>query len=74
VDGPAGRRYRVATTDRHGLFAFSLVDTRSGVTVLPEGQPLDYYFAAAAMLERGLTLTQARALLAVRPIPKKCCG
>lgn len=71
---PAEKRYQVVTADRQGVFMFSLVDTRSGATVLEEGHPLDYYFAAAAMLDRGLTLPQTRELLAIRPIPKKCCG
>lgn len=67
-------RYRVVTAERHGQFVFSLLDTVSGDVLFDEGKPLDYYFAAAAMLKGGTSLEETRRLLAVRPIPKKCCG
>ena len=71
VSEPA-KRYQVATTERHGVFYFSLVDTVDGAVMLEEGQDLSYYFDAASMLNSGLTPAETRQLLAVRPIGKKC--
>jgi hypothetical protein len=66
------RRFHVATTERHGVFYFSVVDSTNGELVLEEGQELSYYFDGAAMLNSGLGLEATRELLAVRPIGKKC--
>lgn len=66
------RRYQVITRDAQGIFRFSLLDSLNQETVFEEGQPLDFYFAAANMLERGLPLEEVRELMAVRPASKKC--
>lgn len=66
------KRFEVATSERHGVFYFSVVDAASGEVVLEEGQELSYYFDGAAMLNSGLALEETRHLLAVRPIGKKC--
>lgn len=65
-------RYQVQSRERHGYFEHFLVDVESGAVLLEPGADLSYYFDAAAMLNRGLSVEEVLNLLSSRPISKKC--
>ncbi|MBL8472305.1 MAG: hypothetical protein KF778_22050 [Rhodocyclaceae bacterium] len=67
-----GARYRVHSRECPGYIEHLLIDAESGAVVLEPGADLGYYFDAAAMLNRGLSVEEVLNLLSTRPISKKC--